>query len=214
MSGLQNNSWRYWNHFHTIQPNAATKGQRAFQPSYHANDNNRTPSSMDTTIPVDDPMSIDSIPATPATAEKRPLEVINLDSDRKSGTHNCPSSSTMVGSGSKTTLVGSSWKAHNTSISSTAHSSSGISGSSGLIKPSSVTSKSFMSQSGLSVQSSSSLLYQGTSKHRQPKIWAMPLPQWRIASMSLPKILPASSAMRPWPSSWRICIFPPRNACT
>ena len=63
---------------------------------------------MDTTIPVDNPMSIDSIPATPATAEKRPLEVVNLDLDSESGTPNCPSSSTMVGSGSKTTLVGSS----------------------------------------------------------------------------------------------------------
>ena len=37
-----------------------------------------------------------------------------------------------------------------------AYSSSGISGSSGLVKPSSVTSKSFMSQSGQSGQSSSS----------------------------------------------------------
>ena len=37
-----------------------------------------------------------------------------------------------------------------------AHSSSGISGSSGLVKPSSVTSKSFVSQSGQSGQSSSS----------------------------------------------------------
>ena len=108
MSGLQNNGWQYWNHFHTIQPNAATKGQRGFQPSYHANNNNGTPSSMDAAIPVNDPMSIDSIPATPATAEKRPLEVVNLDLDSESGTRNCPSSSMMVGSGSKTTLVSSS----------------------------------------------------------------------------------------------------------
>ena len=108
MSGLQNNGWLYWNHFHTIQPNAATKGQRGFQPSYHANNNNGTPSSTDAAIPVNDPMSIDSIPATPATAEKRPLEVVNLDLDSESGTRNCPSSSMMVGSGSKTTLVSSS----------------------------------------------------------------------------------------------------------
>ena len=128
-------------------------------------------SSTDTTIPVNYPMNIDSIPATPASAEKRPLEVVNLDSDSESGTHNCPSSSTIVRSGSKTTLVGSSQKAHKTSILSMAHSSSGISGSSGLVKPSLVTSKSFVSQSG---QSSS---YQGTSKYRQPKIWATPLLQ-------------------------------------
>ena len=108
---------------------------------------------MDATIPVDDPMSIDSIPVTPAAAEKRPLDVVNLDSDSEPSIHNHPPSSMMVGSGSKTTLVGSSQKACKTSISSTAHLSSGISGTFGLVKLSSAISKSFVLQSG---QSSSS----------------------------------------------------------
>ena len=111
---------------------------------------------MDATIPVNDPMSTNSISATPATVEKRPLDVVNLDSDSEPSIHNHPSSSMMVESGSKTTFVGSSQKAHKTSISSTAHSSFSISSTSGLVKPLSAISKSFVSQSGQSGQSSSS----------------------------------------------------------
>ena len=172
MSGLQNNSWQYWNHFHTIQPNAAAKGQRAFQPSYHANDNNGTPSSMDTAIPVNDLMSIDSIPATPATAEKRPLEV-GLDSDSESGTCNCPSSSTMVGSGF--------WSVHHKKLTRPAsplrltHHLAYLAllvSSSHHWSPQNPSCRSLDSLDSLQVL----FLNQGTSKCRQPKIWATPLP--------------------------------------
>ena len=122
IASLQNNSWQYWPHFQTIQPNASAKGKNTFQPSLSSSDigqsqppmsiNDANPASPAVTPPSSNVMSvdpilaapaitamnIDPIPSTPAITNKRPF--INLDSDsetRTEGDRFAPSS-TLIGS--------------------------------------------------------------------------------------------------------------------
>ena len=158
IASLQNNGWQYWPHFQTIQPNASTKGKNTFQPSLSSSNigkpqppmsiNKVNPSSPAVTPLSSDAMSVNPIPSTPAIANKRPFNTINLDSDSETGTegdHFAPSS-TLIGS--KTTIFSSSAKkVFELHRSSTAHLSSPISEVSHGLKPSSIISKPPTSQS-------------------------------------------------------------------
>ena len=132
------------------------KGRRAFQPSYHGGtlpddaDGSGTPSSMGVALPLGDPMNVNSSTLA-ATAKKRPLNSISLDSDSDPDDHGMLSS-TLIGTGSlqlkvmKISLVLK--KVFKMSTSSTVHSSSAIShNSSGAKQSPSYTSLSGQSSS-------------------------------------------------------------------